>query len=712
MTTAAIFAQSALLLTIIFDIALLFLLFTKRNTGAIFILFVLHLLGVLGWTTCVLLTLRTADPLALKLTFTFALFSATAKYFFVEIFPENTVKISYRHRITLILVGILSVITFYDGALFSSFVVISGYSAIVTNGAFSNIFALIISYLLIYPLFVLNHKRKFELNQTTRIQIGYLFAGFGVSFIIGLLTNEILPVYFNIYALNATGPIFSLVLIAFTLYIITRYRFLDIRIIIQRGIIYTTLLIITVGCYLLFVSLLGYLFQKTTSATILFSAGITMLFGIWGTPFIERYFRKHTDRFFFRDTYNFAEATRELVQIGNTNINLEKIVHESRSALARILKSEHVTFIFVSDAANAHHEKMKSLSKLYAETHHGVHQAALVFQHSTYSQPPHKKQSPMQENPEVRELGRVCQAELGFLVALENKLIGLLFVGKKQSGKPYQKMDLDLLENFSSQIAVAAEKALLYKQVAEYSLQLEERVSERTREIEKLRETEKQMMLDISHGLQTPLTILTGELEKLKRAAPDSSEFGSLEQSIDVASKFVYDLLRLARLERIKETQRETFNLSHLMEELVEYIEIVAHQRSISINAKIMDGCMMLGDAKELQEAFTNIMSNAIKYTKSDPTHKALIEISLTYNDSSASICITDNGEGIPEKDIPHLFERFYRSQHNQSKKGTGLGLAITKSIIERHGGNITVTSMIGKGTSFFITLPLVGSAK
>ena len=132
-------------------------------------------------------------------------------------------------------------------------------------------------------------------------QLKVLFAIYLFFLIVSVTTNWILPVYFQIFTFNAFGPTISLVVVGGIVYAITRYQFLDIRIVIQRGIIYTSLLAIVIGVYLTTVFLLGLLFQRTTNVTILVSAGLTALIGIFGVPPLERYFRKATDRIFFKE---------------------------------------------------------------------------------------------------------------------------------------------------------------------------------------------------------------------------------------------------------------------------------------------------------------------------------------------------------------------------------------------------------------------------
>lgn len=236
---------------------------------------------------------------------------------------------------------------------------------------------------------------------------------------------------------------------------------------------------------------------------------------------------------------------------------------------------------------------------------------------------------------------------------------------------------------------------------------LEERVKERTAQLEKLRQEERQMMIDVSHGLQTPLTIVKSQLDIVKRSNPTSGELKQMESSIDQISKFIYDLLRLAHLESgSKSFQKEMVDLSQLLEDLCDYFDVVAREKRIRLVKKIEPGITIFGEASQLREMVTNLVSNSMKYmaVREDP----LIVIELRRENSNVVLIIKDNGIGIGKEDLPKIFNRFYRSENSRREgvAGTGLGLAITKKIVDMHQGTITAESQTGQGTKFTILLP------
>jgi len=509
----------------------------------------------------------------------------------------------------------------------------------------------VIAYILIPIIILFRKSRRENYSPLIRTQLSYLTLGFSLFLIVNLLTNSVLPVFFGIFFFNAIGPVFSLFLVGFIIYIITRHNFLDIRIVIQRGIIYTSLLAIIVGFYLTTIFILGLVFQQTTNITILVSAGLTAIIGIFGVPPIERYFRRVTDRIFFKGRYNYAEAMHELSEILNKTLVVDQIVGKTSEKLKQILRAENVEF--------ALQEHMPEQS--YA----------------------------LNTPPKIP-------------IILEDRFIGVIQMGEKLSGDPYTNEDLELLQTFSYQAAVALEKAELYQKLKNYSQELEKSVQQRTAQIQSLQEEQAQMMIDISHGLQNPLTIMKGELGSLKKQIPEYTTLSALEKSIDEISKFIYDLLNLAQLESKREEFKEEFiNFSELLNELVEYLNVLVREKDIILISSIESDIITVGKKEKIEELVVALVNNSIKYI----SNERKIWITLSRIDSVIELIVEDTGIGIHKDDLPYIFDRFYRAREGNGAdiKGTGLGLAICKKIVEKHNGTIDVESESGKGTKISV---------
>ena len=238
---------------------------------------------------------------------------------------------------------------------------------------------------------------------------------------------------------------------------------------------------------------------------------------------------------------------------------------------------------------------------------------------------------------------------------------------------------------------------------------------ERREEIETLKELEKyrrEYIGNISHELKTPifniqgyiLTLLDGGLEDPN---VNRNYLLKAEKSVNRMIAIIEDLEMINLLEANElKLNIIRFNLVDLAREAVESLEMKTKKREceVFINHNIDRPIYVLADRQRILQVFTNLIDNAIKYGKKSGGR---IKISFFDMDENILVEITDDGPGIAQNDIPHLFERFYRVDKGRSRDmgGTGLGLAIVKHIIEAHHQTVNVRSTLGVGTTFGFTL-------
>ena len=214
---------------------------------------------------------------------------------------------------------------------------------------------------------------------------------------------------------------------------------------------------------------------------------------------------------------------------------------------------------------------------------------------------------------------------------------------------------------------------------------------------------------DAFHELRTPLTILQGELELALHSEKTTEEYESVLVSAleEVArlTNVVETLLDLSRAEsgQVKMTFTEG-NLTKLMLDIAEDAEVLAEMKDITVTTQITENVILKYDSPRIHQALLNIVDNAIKYTP----RGGHVSLELKNGKQNAVIVISDTGMGVPEDEVEHIFDRFYRIDKARSKdiQGSGLGLSIVKWIIDAHLGKITVTSQINKGTTFVFTIP------
>lgn len=234
--------------------------------------------------------------------------------------------------------------------------------------------------------------------------------------------------------------------------------------------------------------------------------------------------------------------------------------------------------------------------------------------------------------------------------------------------------------------------------------------------IDRLREEERirqEFISNASHELKTPTMAIGSVVEALQAGAAEDPELrkkflGSLENLVERQTSLLRDLLDVAQLDATsKQRWQAEVSLSDTIQDSIDQVRHSAERKEVDLDIRVPDeGIVIVGNAIQLQRAITNLLSNAVNYT---PSHGRVTISSHRIDAYFVEVRIEDTGTGIDAKDIPHIFERFYRTDKARSRQsgGTGLGLAITREIVARHHGVIRVESTPGKGSVFTVTLPL-----
>ncbi|HAV56645.1 MAG TPA: hypothetical protein DCX45_03790 [Acinetobacter junii] len=261
-------------------------------------------------------------------------------------------------------------------------------------------------------------------------------------------------------------------------------------------------------------------------------------------------------------------------------------------------------------------------------------------------------------------------------------------------------------KRFASQLLIINGGILILAGTAGYFL-----AGKTLRPIEVMVENQKRFVADASHELRTPLTSMKTETEvALKDKRLKTSDLKKLLKSnldeVDKIKYFTDHLLSLSRYEaNSNDIQMEKVDLSEAARQAIERNLFQAKEKDIEIKDKLSE-VVVKGNPQSLAELFSILINNAIKYSNTSSS----LSLSTRKNKKQAIIEIIDEGVGIAEKDIPHIFDRFYRVDSSRSKTkadGYGLGLSIAKSIVDLHKGEIKVESGVGKGSTFRIILPL-----
>src|SRR5690606_10438342 len=238
---------------------------------------------------------------------------------------------------------------------------------------------------------------------------------------------------------------------------------------------------------------------------------------------------------------------------------------------------------------------------------------------------------------------------------------------------------------------------------------------QKTFEINQLKAQEKfrkEFLSNISHEFKTPLFAIQGYIETLQDGMIDDnpemavSFLNKAARNLDRLSYLIHDLDEIAKLEsRQVIVSKEKFDIQTLVRETIDYLEDKALENNIALKfqPKNNNPILVKADRKKIQQVLVNLIDNSIKYgNKGGETQISTIPLI-----DQILIEITDNGQGIEEKNLPRVFERFFRTDKSRSRDigGSGLGLAIVKHIIEAHQQNVHVRSTEGIGTTFSFTL-------
>lgn len=643
------------LFTFVFNLSLGLFLLLNNPRSKVNRYFWIFTLGTAGWNLSLFLAIsELGQPLLWgRLAFSFASLMSLGMYLFSTVFPWADKPSKNKYIAAFLLCGVFFLVSLSNFFIKTASAVDHAY---LTGNINPFVYVLYLAYYFGFLIWaVVKLFKKYRVSTgVERAQLKYVTTGVVIFCLPLFLTQLILPLI-GMFQYNNLGPLFSLPMVALVSYAILKYKFLNIEVVVQWGLIYSFLLALVIDIYLGLIGVFGYFFQNSDTLNVLVSAGFTTVIGVFTIPVIERYFRKVTDRFFFRGKYDYAQALEELSEILKMNIEVDKITGESVNKLKKIFKPETVEFI--------------------------VDTKGIV---------------------PCDNISEVCLP-----ITHEDTVLGAIKLGKKLCGEIYTGEDLMLLKTFANHAAVSLEKAVLFEKVKKHSLVLEEKVKERTAEIEELQKEQKKMIIDIAHGLQTPLTVVKTELGTLKKSKKGGKLF-NFEKSLDEVSKYIYSLLKLAKLEMSgKDFEKERINLSKLLQELIEYVSVLADNKKIKIKHDIAENVIVLGDKDRLMELMTNLVSNAFKFIPPEKEKKE-INICLAKLDGHAIVEITDTGSGVSKQDIPKIFNRFYSTSGSEEQKGTGLGLAIARKIVENHGGTIDVDSELGVGTKFKIILPRI----
>ncbi|MBN1313418.1 MAG: PAS domain S-box protein [Anaerolineae bacterium] len=317
------------------------------------------------------------------------------------------------------------------------------------------------------------------------------------------------------------------------------------------------------------------------------------------------------------------------------------------------------------------------------------------------------------------ELSKLADTEMHFAsivpLVFQDDLLGFISLG---SAKPTaaSSEQIEIVREIATQLAIAIQQTRLYDQVRRHAAELEERVEERTRELQLANENLKilsqvkdEFVSNVSHELRTPITSIK-LYHRLLSLKPEKGQryLDMLAREIDRLSHLIEDLLLLSRLDQDRaELKLAPVDLNELGSQYVEDRKLLAQERELTLSFTAGAGrSVVMADKGLLGQALSVLLTNAMSYTPEGGS----VGVTVSGDDGQCGISVWDNGPGIDPEEQDRLFERFFRGKAGRKSgvAGTGLGLSLAAEIVERHQGKLELnsTGVPGEGAEFTIWLP------
>jgi signal transduction histidine kinase len=299
-------------------------------------------------------------------------------------------------------------------------------------------------------------------------------------------------------------------------------------------------------------------------------------------------------------------------------------------------------------------------------------------------------------------------------VTIEDE-IGALAAAVNQMAVQLQRSYTALEQKAADHAAMATENAALYAQVRQHAEVLESRVAARTRELEVANRHKSEFLANVSHELRTPLTAIKGFVDNMLDGLTGEMNprqlryLTRIKANTDRLARLINDLLDLTRIEAGRLELRPTsLLLTPLVTEVVASLRPVAEDKHLQLDvAAATPDATAWADRDKVTQVLMNLLGNALKFT---PAHGHITVTIARDGTAWVQVAVADTGPGIAAEEMAKIFDQFYQVSHvgTQRPHGTGLGLAISKMLVEMQRGRLWVESVVGHGSTFYFTLPVL----
>lgn len=633
----------------------------------------------------------------------------------VHTFPQANIRMKLSKRIPLIAFSCLSFILCLSPFVFTSISYPNG-QPVPNPGPAIPIFFIDFAGLFLFSFALLIYKYR-KSRGREKIQHFYFLAGIIATFSLMTISTLFSVVLFKTSALVFLGPTYAIFLVGFIAYAIVRHQFLDIRLVVARTVSFTILISLFAFIYsLFFTTLLGILTNTKLSTPVIVLANILTLIIAFSLQTIRRFIEKITDSIFYRNQYDTNKLLYDLTVIMASTVRLESLTHHLLEPLLSQMKISRGAFVLVEN------------HKIYQVAHEGFAKAPDFEEQKILTLMNQPKTIVFEELPEndIKSIMRDFDITLAVALRTEGEQIGLLLFGEKLSGDIYTVQDIQVIEIFAPEAAIAIQNSISYEEIRRFNVTLQEKVNLATKDLQtanqRLQAMDKlkdEFISVASHELRTPMTAVKSYLWMIINK-PTSLDIHKQKQYLDRAYNatnrlinLVNDMLNVSRIEsgRIK-LLPDSISIIDLAKEVVDELSAKAVEKKLHLLVEHPQVPNVFVDKDKTQEVLTNLIGNAMKFTPEGGT----IKVSFKESIGAVETSVSDTGRGIKQEDISRLFKKFERLENTLTSvaetEGTGLGLFICKQFVELSGGKIWVTSEYGKGTTFTFSLPIASHQK
>jgi signal transduction histidine kinase len=519
------------------------------------------------------------------------------------------------------------------------------------------------------------------------------------------LVLHILPqVLFSTYLIpeEFTTIFFLSIPIGFSIALL-KYRLFDIELLINRTIVYGVLSFFIVVGYglivLLFVSIIG---EKVVFDRYVIVAGLTLVIGLLINP-LRLKLHHVVDEVLFPARANYRRALTDAVEKLRDSLDRDGLFRQLVAAVHEGVRGQMVAFYGIRDGdlvlcasegaypplairMNDEGRRLLTLGKTVVKAD------AVRIEH------------PRVDNSQEEWLSEWGWSALSPLISEEKDLLGVLALKPLHAREHFEEEEITFVANVCDEGSQILERLILQEKII--------LAQEARRRSEELSELKSYFISSVSHELRTPLTSIRMFAEMLRTNAVTSRRqqreyLEIIEGESDRLSRLIGNILDFAKIERgVKEYSFAKVHIDKIVKraELAMRYQFLQHGGKLRMRVE-RDLPTLEADGDALEEALLNLLSNALKYSIK---HKE-VDLTVAKRKGNIEIKVADKGIGIPESEIPNIFNRFYRVRDARTRQvgGAGLGLALVKHIIEAHHGTMTVQSSVGTGTTFVLQLPI-----